>query len=122
MKRRHHLEWHRFRKNKGILDWRRRGDRFHSLKLVVTGTIGSASATFVDPLNGSLMGNPSLMEVVSRSRTSAKVLVEPLNDPVHDLLEAGQLIFEVLHRIVKNVQLGGLLTNHLAKLASLTWT
>ena len=62
MKRRHHLEWHRIRKY-GSPNRRRRRDRFHSLKVVVAGTIGPAGATFVDPFEGSFVSNPSFMKM-----------------------------------------------------------
>ena len=119
MKRRHHLEWYRFR-NYRTPDWRRRRDRVHSLELVVAGTIGPASATLVDPLDGCLMGNPSLVELADGNGALTKVLVELTSDSRHDLLETGQLIPKVLQRVMKDVYLGILLTNHFTKVATLT--
>ena len=119
MKRRHHLEWHRFR-NYWASDRRRRRDRIHSLELVVTGAVGPASASLIDPFNGRLMRDPSLVELTSRSRTSTKVLVELSSDPCHDMLETGQLVFQVLHGIMENIDFGVLLPNHFTKVATLT--
>ena len=119
MKRRHHLEWHRFR-NHRTPDRRRRRDRVHGLELVVAGTIGPTGTTLVDPLDPCFMGDPSLMELANGNRTFPKVLVELTGDTSHDLLEAGQLVLQVLQCIMENIDLGVLLTNHLTKVATLT--
>ena len=66
------------------------------------------------------MGDPSIVELASRSPALTKVLVELTNDTSHDLLETGQLVFEVLQGIMENVYLGVLLPNHLTKIATLT--
>ena len=119
MKRRHHLEWYRFR-NHWTPDWRRRRDRVHSLELVVTGTIGPTSTPLVDPLDGRFMGNPPFVELTDRGRTPTKVLVELTSDTGHDLFEASQFVLQVLHRIMENIDCGVLLPNHLTKVATLT--
>ena len=119
MKRRHHLEWHRFR-NYRTPDRRRRGDRVHSLELVVAGTIGPTGTTLVDPLNGGFMGNPSLVVQTNGSRTSTKVRVELISDSGHDLLETGQLVLKVLQSVVENIYFGVLLPNDFTKVTSLT--
>ena len=102
MKRRHHLEWYRFRKN-GSPGRRRRRDRVHSLELVVAGTVGSTSATFIDPLDGRFMGDPSLVELSRRNSGSTKVLPELSTNTRHDLLEASQLVLQVLDGVVEDV-------------------
>ena len=119
MKRRHHLEWYRFR-NHRTPDWRRRRDRVHSLKLVVAGTIGPTGAPFVDPFEGCFMGNPSLVDLANRGCATTKVLVELTSNSSHDLFEAGQLVLKVLQRVMENVDLGVLLSNNLTKVATLT--
>ena len=119
MKRRHHLEWHRFR-NHWTPNRRRRGDRVHSLELVVTGTIGPAGASLVDPLDGCLMGNPSLVELANRGCATTKVLVELTSNTSHNLLEAGQFVLKVLHGVMENVYGSVLLPYHLTKVATLT--
>ena len=119
MKRRHHLEWHRIRNNRSP-DWRRRRDRREDVSVRVARTIRSAGTTLVDPLNGSLMGDPSFVKMTTGSTTLPEVVVILATDPGHDLLEAGQLVFEVLYGVVENVQFGILLSNHLAKVATLT--
>ena len=119
MKRRHHLEWYRFR-NYWTPDRRRRRDRVHGLELVVAGTIGPTSASFVDLFDGCFMGNPSIMELARRGRALTKVVVKLSRHAGHDLLEASQLVLEVLQSVMENVYLGVLLTNHLTKVATLT--
>ena len=119
MKRRHHLEWHRFR-NHGTPD--RRRDRLYSLEDIgvrVVRAIRPAGTTFVDPLNGSFMGDPSLVGLASTDCTTTKVLVELSRNASHYLLETGQLVFQVLQSIVENIDLGVLLPNHLTKVATL---
>ena len=118
MKRRHHLEWHRFRNNR-TPDWRRRGDCVHSLELVVAGTIGSTGATLVDPLDSGFMRNPPLVILANGSRATTKVLVELTSNPGHDLLESCQLVLEILQSVVENINLGVLLSNHFTKVATL---
>ena len=119
MKRRHHLEWHRFR-NHRTPDRRGRGDRVHSLEIVVAGTVGSTGASLVDPLDGYLVGGPSLMELTNRGRQPTKVPIELSSNAGHDLFETSQLVLQVLQRIMENVNFGVLLPNHLAKVATLT--
>ena len=119
MKRRHHLEWHRFR-NHRTPGRRRRRDCVHSLELVVAGTVGPTGATLVNPLDGRLVGDPSLIDSANGGRTTTKVVVELLGHPSHDLLKAGQLVLQVLQSVMKNVYLGVLLTNNLTKVATLT--
>ena len=119
MKRRHHLEWHRFR-NYWTPDWRRRGDRAHSLERIVAGTIGPTGAPLVDPLDGYFMGSPSLMKLASGGRTPTKVVVELSGNASHDLLKAGQFVLEVLQGVMKEIYLGVLLSNHLTEVATLT--
>ena len=119
MKRRHHLEWHRFRNNR-TPDRRRRGDCVHSLELIVTGAIGPTSAPLIDLLNGRLMRNPSFVELTNGGRTPTKVLVELPGDSGHDLFEACQLVLQVLQGVVENINFGILLPNHLTKVATLT--
>ena len=122
MERWHHGNWHRFRKNRSP-NWQRRGDRFYSLEVVVR-IIRSASTTLVDFLNGCLMGKPSLMKVTSRSPVPLEVVIVFAAYASHRLLEAGQLVFEVFHRMVKDVEHGRLPTNHLLQLVGLenkTW-
>ena len=119
MKRRHHLEWYRFRKDWSP-DWRRRGDRREDIGIRVAGAIRPTSATLVDPLNGRLMGDPPLVDLTDSNRTLAKVLVELSSNTGHDLLEAGQLILEILQGIMEKIYFGVLLSNNLAKVATLT--
>ena len=66
------------------------------------------------------MGNPSLVELASRGRATTKVLVELTSNASHDLLKAGQLIFEVLQCVMQDVDLGVLSPNQLTKVATLT--
>ena len=66
------------------------------------------------------MGNPSFMEMATGSVTLSEVVVVFTTDPSHDRLEAGQLVFKVLHSIMENVEFGILLPNHLTKVATLT--
>ena len=113
------MEWHRFRNNR-TPDWRRRGDCIHSLKLVVAGTIGPTGAPLVDLFDGGFVQDPSLVELTDRDLALAEVVVELLNDTGHDLLEARQLVLEVLHGVMENVQLGVLLSYYLTKVATLT--
>ena len=119
MKRRHHLEWYRFRDHR-TPDWRRRRGRVHSLELIITGTIRPASTPLVNPLDGRFMGNPSLMELTDRGGAPTKVLVELTSNASHDLLKAGQFVLEVFHGILENVDLSVLLPNHFTKIATLT--
>ena len=119
MKRRYHLEWHRIRKD-GSPGWRRRRDRLHSLKRVrITGPISPASTTLVDPLDGSFVGNPPFVSQTSRGTAPMEVVVVLLAHARHRLLEAGQLILEIFHRVGKYVQHGGLFTNHLPQVIGL---
>ena len=119
MKRRHHLEWYRFRKNDRRPDDRR--NCLYSFEDVrVTGPISPAGATFVDLLDGRFVGDPSLMELANRGGAPAKVLVELTRNTGHDLFETGQLVFQVLQGILENVDLGILLPNHLTEVATLT--
>ena len=60
------------------------------------------------------------MKVTTRSTTLSKVVVILATNPGHDHLETRQLVFEVLHGILENVDLGILLSNHLTKVATLT--
>ena len=60
------------------------------------------------------------MELASRGRILPKVIVELTGDPGHDLLETGQLVLEVLQSVMKKVDFGVLLPNHLTKVATLT--
>ena len=113
------MKWHRFR-NDRTPDRRRRGDCIHRLEFVVAGTIGPTSATFVDLLDGCLVQNPSVVELTNSDLALTEVVVLLLNDTSHDLFEAGQLVFEVLQSIMKNVDLGILLSDHLTKVATLT--
>ena len=119
MKRRHHLEWHRFR-NHRTPDWRRRGDRVHSLELVVAGTIGPAGASLVDPLDGHFMRNPSLMELANVRPHSTSIVVDLPEATGHDLLKAGQFVLQVLQRVMENVQFSSLLPDYFTKVTTLT--
>ena len=119
MKRRHHLEWHRFRNN-GSPDWRGRRDRGEDVGIRIAGAIRSAGATLIDLLNGSLMGNPSFVELSNMSSHPTGVVVDLSKGTSHDLFETGQFILEVLQSVVENVYLGVLLSYHLAKVATLT--
>ena len=110
------MEWYRIRKNRSP-DWRRRRDRFHSLELIFG--LDPASATFVDLFDGSLMGNPSFVEVTRRSPVSSEVVVKLATNSRHSLLEAHQLISEVLHSVVQDIELRSLHTNHLSKVIGL---
>ena len=60
------------------------------------------------------------MELANGSRTPTKVRVELSGNASHDLLKAGQLVFEVLQSVMENVYLGVLLSNHLTEVATLT--
>ena len=119
MKRRHHLEWHRFRNN-GSHVWRRRRHRSKDVGVRVTGTVGSASATLVDLLDGRFVQNPSLVESTGRSLDLPKVVVELTGNTGHDMLKPGQLVLEVLQGVMENVDLGVLLSNQFTKVATLT--
>ena len=57
----------------------------------------------VDLFNGGFMGNPSRMEVSSGDTSLLEVIVVFTTDTGHGLLEAGQLVLEVLHRMMENV-------------------
>ena len=116
MKRWHHLEWYRFRKCRSSYR-RRRRDCFHSLELVLR--VNPASAAFVDLLDGCLMGNPPFVEVTSRSSVPTEVVVVLATNSHHDVLEAGQLVLQILDGIMKDIQLGRLLANHLPKIMGL---
>ena len=50
----------------------------------------------------------------------AKVVVELSGNTGHDLLEAGQLVLKVLQGVMKNIDFGVLLSNHLTKVVTLT--
>ena len=119
MKRRHHLEWYRFR-NHRIPDRRRGRDCVHSLELVVAGTISPTRTTLVDPLNGCFVGNPSLVKLTSRGPAFTKVLVELSGDTGHDLFEASQLVLQILQSVLENIYLGVLSPNQFTKVATLT--
>ena len=101
MKGRYHLEWHQFWKNRSP-DWRRRRDRLHSLEVVIR-IVGPASTTLIDFLNGCFMGYPSLMKMTSRSPAPSEVVVVLAAYASHRLLEPGQLVLEVFHRMVKDI-------------------
>ena len=66
------------------------------------------------------MQNPSLMELADRDFALTEVVIELVNDTSHDRLEAGQLVLKVLQSVMENIDLGVLLSNHLAKVAMLT--
>ena len=116
MKRWHHLEWYRFRKY-GSPDRRRRRDRFHSLELVLG--VDPAGTTLVDLLDGRFMGQPSLMEVTSGNAVSSKVVVVLTTYSCHRFLETGQFVLQVLHGVMKDVQLGRLHLDHLPEVIGL---
>ena len=59
------------------------------------------------------------MKLATPSRTSTEVIVELPTSPSHHGLEASQLILQVLHGVMKDVQLGGLLTNYLPEVEGL---
>ena len=65
------------------------------------------------------MRNPPFVEMTSRCAVMTKVIVVLVTDSCHRFLEAGQFIPQVLHRMVKNVQLGGLLSNNLPEIKGL---
>ena len=119
MKGRHHLEWHRFRKDRSP-DLRRRRDCLEDVGIRVARTIGPTSTALIDPFNGGFVSNPPLVTTTRGSATFAEVVVVLTTDPRHDRLEAGQLVFEVFNRIMQDVQFRGLLSHHLAKVTSLT--
>ena len=117
MKGRHHLEWHWIQKN-GSPDWRRRGDRFYSLVIVLR-VITPTSTTLVNLLNGRFMRDPPGVASTDRDANLSKVGVVLAVNPCHDLLEAGQVILEFLDSMMKNVQLGSLLAYHLPHIVGL---
>ena len=119
MKGRHHLEWHRFRKNRSP-DRRRRRDRLEDVGIRVAGTIGPAGTTLVDLLDGSFVQDPPLMELSNRDFTLTEVVIHLTNSTRHNLFETGQLVLEVLQSIMKDIDLGVLLSDHLTKVATLT--
>ena len=119
MKGRHHLKWHRFRKDRSP-DWRRRRDCLEDVGIRVARTISPTGTALVDPFDGGFVSNPPLVTTTRGSATLAEVAVVLTTDPRHNRLEAGQLVFEVFDRIVQNVQFRGLLSHHLTKVASLT--
>ena len=119
MKRRHHLEWHRFR-NLRTPYWRRRRHRLEDVGVRVTRPIGSTSTTLVYFLDCRFVSHPPLMEMTTRRVAFAEVVVVLAADPSHDLFEAGQLVLQVLQGIMENVDLGVLLPNHFTKVATLT--
>ena len=92
----------------------------HGLELVIAGTIGPAGAPLVDPFDGGLMGNPSLVELANRGCATTKVLIELTSNASHNLFKASQLVLKVLQSIVENVYLGVLLSNHFTKVTTLT--
>ena len=77
-------------------------------------------ASLVNPLDGGLMGNPSLVDLTDGGCTPTKVLVELSGDASHDLFEAGQLVLQVLQSVMENVYFGVLLPNQFTKVATLT--
>ena len=113
MKRWHHLEWHRFRKLRSP-DRRRRRDCLEDVGIRVTRPVRPASATLVDPLDGRLMGYPSLVKMTARDAALTEVVVIFATDPGHHRFETGQLVLEILDGVVQDVEFRGLLSNHLA--------
>ena len=59
------------------------------------------------------------MEMPSRNSGLPEVVVVFTTYTSHRLLEAGQLVLEVFYRVVKDVQLGGLHSDHFSKLIGL---
>ena len=116
MKGRHHLERRQIRKN-GRPNRRRRRDRFHSLELVLR--VNPTSAAFVDLFNGRRMIKPSFVELTTGDRVPSEVVVVLATDPSHRLLEAGELVFQILHGMVKDVQLRRLLAHQHPKIIGL---
>ena len=66
------------------------------------------------------MVHPSFVKMTTGSTTLPEVVVILTTDSGHDLLETSQLVFKVLQGVMKNVYLGVLLSNRLAKVATLT--
>ena len=59
------------------------------------------------------------MELARPGRTPTEVLVELPIRPRHHAFETGQFVLQVLHGIVKNVQLSSLLSDHLPEIEGL---
>ena len=116
MERWHHLEWHRLRKNGG-LDWRRRRNCLHGLEVIIR--VDLTSTALIDFLDGCLMGDPPFVELATPSRAPTEVVIELLTRARHHVLEAGQFVLQVLHCILKDIQLGRLLPNHLPEVKGL---
>ena len=57
------------------------------------------------------MRDPPIIDLANGGGATAKVLVELTSNASHDLLEASQLVLEVLQGILENVYLGVLLSN-----------
>ena len=70
-------------------------------------------------LYGSLMGYPSLMGNASRNAAPSKVIIVLPTNSRHDLLETRQLVLQVFHGVVQDVELCSLLANHLRKVIGL---
>ena len=109
----HHLKWHQIRK-KGSPDRRRRRDRLHSLEIVIR--IDPTSTAFIDLLDRCLMRKPPFMEMTRGSPIPSKVVIVLPTNSSHGLLEVCQLVLEVLHRIVQDVQSSRLLANYLPEI------
>ena len=117
MERRHHLEWHRFRKH-GSPNGRRRQDRFCGLKLILRAD-RPAGTSFVDLLDGDFVGDPSFVQLTRGGCATTEIVVVFVAHSCHDLLKSGQFIFKVFNRVVEYVQSGGFLSNHLPKIMGL---
>ena len=119
MKRRHHLEWYRFRKDRSP-GWRRRRHRLENVGIRVAGTVCPTGASLVDLFNGRLVQNPSFVELANRNFALTKVVVHLTNNTSHNLFETGQLVLEVFQGVMENIYFGVLLPNYLTKVATLT--
>ena len=95
-----------------------RRNRFHSLE-VVLGVTSTARAPLVNLQDGGFVGNPPSMKMAMCHPGLLEVLVILPANPGHRLLEAGELVLEVLEGVHQDVQLHRLLANHLPKIVGL---
>ena len=65
------------------------------------------------------MGDPSLVKMTGGDTVPSKVVIILSTNSRHSLLEARQLVFEVLHGMVQDIEFRSLLANHLSEVISL---
>ena len=113
----HHLQGHRFRKLRSP-DWRRRGDRFYGLELVIR-VICSAGTLLIDQSDGSLMGDPPTVQMSVSHPSLSEVLVVLPENPGNLLLEASELIPKIFKFVLYDGLTSVLLSEHLLQIIGL---